>query len=358
MRSVTDPQHLQSQHEKQLESKQPNTAWTPGQSGPLLDVEIPDIKLERYSVMFGGLLEQQQSTSGLLARRQATLTKLRAIEDEVRRGHYNELQRSRRVTSPAITPVYPPIAELAADEAPAPNVVPLRLRSNTFPMVIREAGLSQETISSPGQVDSPLTSMQSPGSQVSTRTDSEERPLLRSKFHKPSVESIRSPYGRPSGERENATALSPPPGHTWRGKDGNSGNSASPAYTTMPKPVDIPDRSTSLRNLQQPPPAAPKPHPKPTTREEALEDAAEVSIARQISISRQQRRLLEPLHEREMRRARANKHIKAASQISMDDGKRIAETKTGTPTFIHPERQVESPQHLYRRSERVTIEGL
>ncbi|TQV98848.1 hypothetical protein V2A60_007453 [Cordyceps javanica] len=362
-RSVTDP-HAQSSTGGLLQKP----AWKLGQPGPILDVEIPDIRLERYSVMFGSLFEKQQAAGGLLARRQATLARIRATEDDVRREHQAELLRARRATSPSMPPARSPVAELPGDSAAGINVVPLRLRSHTFPLVGRESSaLSPQAPPPADQVDSPGTSLLSPNSQLSPGRDSEGRPRLHSKFHKPSVESISSPYFRQAAERENGTALSPPPGPGRRLADGGSGsNVASPAYmTTMPtaKQIDIPDRSTSLRNRSSKMPAAPKPNPKPTSREEELEDAAEVSIARQISISRGQRRFLEPLHERERRRARANQHIKAASQISLDDGKRIAETKTATPTLVHPDLPsggglARSPQqHMYRRSEQVTIEG-
>ncbi|OAA45827.1 hypothetical protein BBO_03468 [Beauveria brongniartii RCEF 3172] len=368
-RSLTDPQ-MQPQS-----GNMPQTlAWTPGQPGLMLDVEIPDISFERYSVMFESLIEkQQQSASNLLARRQATLARIKANDDDRRREHSTEVQRSRRATSPAATPIRTPIAEPSAeDSAPDINIVPLRLRSNTFPMI---ASQSPRALSPEDETDSPGASLLSPDSQFSLAPDSEGRRLLHSKFHKPSVESIHSPYFRHTTERETATALSPPPCSTRRLHDGGGGSSsnvATPVYTMMPpaKQIDIPSRSTSLRNTRKLPAAAaaaaspkPKPNPKPASVEEALEDAAEVSIARQISISRGQRRFLEPLHERERRRARANQHIKAASQISLDDGKRIAETKTATPTVIHPDREQPdessaSPrQHMYRRSEQVTIEG-
>lgn len=178
---------------------------------------------------------------------------------------------------------------------------------------------------------------------------------------------MRSPYSRHAAEKETGTALSPPPPGTTGRRPPDGNHTTSPTYTTKPKKVEIPSRSTSLHNnldRRLPAAAPPRPNSKPANKEEALEDAAEVSIARQISISRQQRRFLEPLHERELRRARANQHIKAASQISMDGGdKRLVETKTATPVFVHPERQLASSssspaqQHMYRRSERVTIEG-
>jgi hypothetical protein len=57
--------------------------------GSLLNVEIPDVRLERYSVMFNSVLNSNPS---LLARRQATVQKLKSIEDAVERedvsGYY------------------------------------------------------------------------------------------------------------------------------------------------------------------------------------------------------------------------------------------------------------------------------
>ncbi|PBP28570.1 hypothetical protein BUE80_DR000603 [Diplocarpon rosae] len=50
----------------------------------LLDVDIPSVQLERYSIMFGSLLEKPESLqSSLLARRQATLEKLKTVNAEL-----------------------------------------------------------------------------------------------------------------------------------------------------------------------------------------------------------------------------------------------------------------------------------
>lgn len=52
-----------------------------GSTKPVLDVEIPSVKLERYSVMFGNLLENHSSTpSSLLVRRQKNVDRLKDIE--------------------------------------------------------------------------------------------------------------------------------------------------------------------------------------------------------------------------------------------------------------------------------------
>jgi len=53
------------------------------QAAGLLGVNIPDIQMERYSVMFGSLLERSESTPSLLARRQATLERLKVVNDEL-----------------------------------------------------------------------------------------------------------------------------------------------------------------------------------------------------------------------------------------------------------------------------------
>jgi hypothetical protein len=51
--------------------------------GPLLNVDIPSIEMERYSVMFGSVIKPNTSASSLLARRQATLDKLKMVNEEI-----------------------------------------------------------------------------------------------------------------------------------------------------------------------------------------------------------------------------------------------------------------------------------
>ncbi|KAG7287950.1 hypothetical protein NEMBOFW57_007469 [Staphylotrichum longicolle] len=63
----------------------------------LLSVDIPDIRLERYSVMFSGVLNPNGTKSSLLERRQATLEKLKTISDRVEN---EDKARPRRATSP------------------------------------------------------------------------------------------------------------------------------------------------------------------------------------------------------------------------------------------------------------------
>ena len=53
---------------------------SPVPSKPMLDVEIPQITMERYSVMFGSVLQSQPT---LLTRRQAAVQKLKNVEGTV-----------------------------------------------------------------------------------------------------------------------------------------------------------------------------------------------------------------------------------------------------------------------------------
>jgi len=64
-------------------SKSPEDALKNAGETPLLDVSIPDIKLDRYSVMFNSLLQTQTNTnrsSSLLARRQGNADKLKPLD--------------------------------------------------------------------------------------------------------------------------------------------------------------------------------------------------------------------------------------------------------------------------------------
>ncbi|KAK3339371.1 hypothetical protein B0H65DRAFT_298282 [Neurospora tetraspora] len=107
----------------------------------LIDVEIPCIKLERYSVMFSGVLNPQQqrrnSNMTLLERRQATLEKLKSINGRVVAQCEEEVKQPRRASSPQPTQspsfsIFPPTpGRQQLDVPPTP-----RSRSNSSPAVI------------------------------------------------------------------------------------------------------------------------------------------------------------------------------------------------------------------------------
>ncbi|KAF2204991.1 hypothetical protein GQ43DRAFT_363429 [Delitschia confertaspora ATCC 74209] len=72
---------------------------------PLLDVDIPRIEMERYSVMFGSLL-QPNGTSSLLARRQGNPERLKPLNElsmkPQREEDVSRMKPRRRATSPSI----------------------------------------------------------------------------------------------------------------------------------------------------------------------------------------------------------------------------------------------------------------
>ncbi|PGH11961.1 hypothetical protein AJ80_06927 [Polytolypa hystricis UAMH7299] len=117
------------------------------QQSPLLDIDIPDIHMERYSVMFGSLLGKNPSST-LLARRSRTLDMLRSFDEGTDEEGHETHTRPRRATSPA--PSKSPIFNLfpATPTSKASKVLgshalprgPLQ-RANTAPPSPRPADL-------------------------------------------------------------------------------------------------------------------------------------------------------------------------------------------------------------------------
>ncbi|KAM7206865.1 hypothetical protein V8F20_002571 [Naviculisporaceae sp. PSN 640] len=138
----------------QFQAAPPQLSAGPG----LLDIEIPDIRLERYSIMFSGVLGSGSNThqpssgqegpggaSSLLARRQATLEKLKTINDRIQDEEDEKMRNNkqyRRATSPQ--PMNSPVFTLfpATTTQPRPSTlapgqgVASRMRSNTSPALL------------------------------------------------------------------------------------------------------------------------------------------------------------------------------------------------------------------------------
>ncbi|KAK2737825.1 hypothetical protein FQN57_007383 [Myotisia sp. PD_48] len=87
---------------------------------PSVDVNIPDIELERYSVMFGSFMGNNRSNH-LLARRKKALEKLKA-QDKTSSGIVKIAAKPRRATSPG--PAKPPTSALLYDNS-AKSPIPL-----------------------------------------------------------------------------------------------------------------------------------------------------------------------------------------------------------------------------------------
>jgi hypothetical protein len=85
----------------------------------------------------------------------------------------------------------------------------------------------------------------------------------------------------------------------------------------------------------------------------------EISIARQISISRQQRKMLQPLQTTftVSRPRRSPEKTSPMPMIAVGKNERLAETKSATPTLITPIETLSSQLAQHRKSERIVLES-
>lgn len=342
----------------------------PQLSGPFLDIEIPSVTMERYSVMFGSVL-QTQAASGLLARRQANLDCLMTIKDEVSRENGEDLLRPRRATSPqprnsptfSLFPQTPRGVTSSFSQMPSP-----RLRSNTSPALLPSP--SQATFEE-GKVmrREPLRAkvVQVGGSKDSRRdVDAGSRPLqLVSKFNK-----------QPSFLAQETSNLTESPENTDIGTFYiHHEDMRKPAVAERIRPTP----SLSIAPASSSPQVPEKPEiplSKTTSNssnhtahtevdpDQAFRNAVEISIARQISVSRQQRNMLRPLQRQQSWKTQTNSSANSVVSDTLEDipvgkNERLSQTKTSTPKLVNPRNLLGSPDELLvnRKSELVILEG-
>ncbi|CAK7235864.1 hypothetical protein SBRCBS47491_009440 [Sporothrix bragantina] len=361
-------------------------------ASPYLDVEIPEARMERYSVMFGSLLGSGQSwqpASSLLARRQATLDKLKTINDRI---HQEDLERNyvaaaaadamatinglpspglqRRATSPHVTrsPGFSlfPGRSPSTGHAHAPLPSP-RMRSNTSPAATRSPMRSEfDFLQPPGMA---ITTQQQPSPQryISNplRTNppsvvNRQGPPMKSKTM-PVTTMSSSPSGQPSKSvirfdpSQSSLILDSPtemdypveqlqqpfkpviqePQWQMISPPSSTGSSSSGSSNSRSKASGSPASTASLEfDVEEP--------------DKELKSAVEISIARQISISRQQRQLLRPLKTNNLAPPplaaipSGNTPISSTSSparsatLKLGRNERLQETKTSTPTLVEP----------------------
>lgn len=318
-------------------------------SEPLLDVEIPDVTLERYSVMFSHLL-QQGSTSSLLARRQATQDRIKALKEgvsNVQLAHTDSgqqpLYNALEARAPQPTSVRVPPRSRGSDSQPSP-----RTRSNTPPATMpspsrpsfpaAKAPLGRKTtihIAESTARDTRADDATAPGRAA-------DRPPLISKFHRKSSSASSHHLGLSRMSVEKPPSISGDEHFQVRALE--KSRASSRAWSTAQPPfVSATPRSfasgSEERSLPPSPILSSIGDPMVETPARAPRDPVEVSIARQISVSRQQRALLGPL------------------QIHSLDSRRISETKSSTPRIVDPTRDCDSPKAMHRKSSRVIVEG-
>ncbi|KAK5660277.1 hypothetical protein OQA88_12817 [Cercophora sp. LCS_1] len=338
--------------------------------GPgLLDIEIPDIRLERYSIMFSGVLNPQGAgtSSSLLARRQATLEKLKSINDKI---VSEELAKEnglvRRATSPHVSKspafsLFPPPQGHQTRTSP-------RLRSNTSPAVISPVrpsfdmeaqGLPERlhkqakrvTIVSPRAMDErnraanverlreQQIEMQKAQQARATHTFGPEESALFLDSPQSDVsdveEIVPAPVSlKPRIQEPQWEIVSPPSTSTLSEASSTktkrtTASSASSVQTTLTRP------SIEIKSDDD--------------EEEALKAAVEISIARQISISRQQRNLLRTTTTGPLPTLASGTMKRSVSAAKTSP--RVVETKQSMPRLVDMHRE------QYRKSERVVLEA-
>ncbi|KAI1128127.1 hypothetical protein F5Y10DRAFT_180957 [Nemania abortiva] len=372
----------------------------------LLNVEIPDVRLERYSVMFNSVLNSNPS---LLSRRQANVQKLKSIEDA---AEHEERARpygaTRRATSPQ------PVARssglaLFPTSKPGQSYVPPklspRLRSNTSPALLPSP--SRATFDKPPSYRRPSVeekhNSKHPRHPRHQSPHHHEKPSIAVTSHPDTVEQQARPLvSRFNNDQSNLILESPvdiemepgtPETHeavSWQAwKPSPHQLPPEPKWQMISPSQKTPSTASSNTSSyrKRSPSLASSARTQTTQMTEDFDDVSypdstsstssnshmkmtpvEISIARQISVSRQQRKLLQPLRTG----AAATPAVPSISPnrkpshtspvrmptVAVGENGRIAETKTSTPTLVNPPELLDPHLALAqnRRSERIVLE--
>lgn len=284
----------------EVETLQPaRTALRPLESS-LLQVEIPNVELERYSVMFGDVLDfgplpklQRKPQPSLLARRQGHLEELQAVGDSENgnQSSPNAMPKlphrrdgsisSKSSKSPSFSLFPSPTPRQSANSTipkPIPKPSPLS-RSTTAPNTLAPPDRPKIHKSKSQDQDHVLVIVHSPTDLPSTPTS--HRRKLSSNPSFPSANSTQT----------NFLECAEFTGYPYPTVDVDP-----PLPTTGAKEAFLqrafPARKSSMKKLQLPPEGLQLPR---RHASDSMSTMAEVSIARQISISRRQRQLLVPI---------------------------------------------------------------
>ncbi|KAL1954518.1 hypothetical protein VTO42DRAFT_1078 [Malbranchea cinnamomea] len=363
----------------------------------LLNVDIPDVELERYSVMFGGILGKSQSQT-LLDRRSKTLDKLKTHKE----GEETRLALQRSATSPAPTKspsfnVFPPTATSKASEvrgghciprgpSPLPNqhIPPLSpRRANSTPQLKKSTQNQQKPLSSGHtRVDSEAFILYTLTSDAETVDDPailrrsrappivhpDERKWENVKPNRGTKDSKRTEPQTPPTQKdaEWRVAQTARPGHSEGKANPSPAHRESPPKSQQsPSSSQRPSSSHPARSTGKNLPRPPAPVPNITISvddfpEESRhhrhhhhqEPPIEISVARSVSVSRRQKQMLVPVSVTGSIARRKGKPGLGGGDGDGDAEERILEKKVGTPTALAVQRG-----HVHRRSENAVIES-
>lgn len=342
-----------------------------------LGVDIPDVELERYSVMFGSLLGKYPSPT-LLARRSRTLDQLNVQEEErndevctENHGKDMRLPLPRRVTSPAPSKssftLFPSTTTTTAAKlmvshsiprGPSPASAlqgpsPFR-RPYTSPLLDDSSGSYTDHSTNHARTESELSILSSAGSEADSLVDDRTilmrfrpPPLIDEKEPEWEIIHRTKPRSPPSLQREKDEEenISTP---TTSLPDAKNTGSSPPPTRPPPVPYLNPNPSTLQLPTSSFPPrsssrcsARPAPSPPEITvdGEPDPEPEPEISIARSISVSKRQKHMLVPISG-------------SVRRVRRGPDERIVERRAGTPTMTAVQKG-----HAHRKSENVVIES-
>lgn len=391
---------------------------------PLLNVEIPDVRLERYSVMFGSVLNSNPS---LLSRRQANVQKLKSVDDVVERAqvssyylrYWNSSNKKqeqhgmiRRATSPQPATRSSGLT-LFPTSRQGQNLMPQklspRMRSNTSPALLPSPSRptfdhkppshrrpsAEETSSLKHSRHPSPHHHEKPGIAVTTDSYTAERESSSPSPRHFSNDQSNLILDSPTSDNDDGAAI---PWQAWKPTT-NHHLPPEPKWQMISPSQKTPSTASSYASRKRSPSLASSSRTHLTQPSDVdfddqqhyspdgkLMTPVELSIARQISISRQQRNmLLQPLRTGTTvlpvslpsvsvsPNAAAARKQSVASPASASSSRmppplvpvgepgRIAETKTSTPTLVHPPDLLD-PHNVallaqHRRSERIVLEG-
>ncbi|KAH9909087.1 hypothetical protein F4778DRAFT_212686 [Xylariomycetidae sp. FL2044] len=389
----------------------------PQASGRMLDVEIPSITMERYSVMFGSVLQSEPQQPSLLARRQATVQKLKSIEDAIERETETQHGMPRRATSPQpVTKspgfaLFPPTPSTKKSSLAPPRLSP-RMRSNTSPALLesparanfdrsaldrRHPGEKRPSIEerrSQNPLKHPPTHHTQKGKlTISTMPEEKEQHqftpdtsslILESPtdLDSPGFEIVKAEVFRP-GVRQISPSpqwqmITPPTTRTTE--------SAASSVTSERKRSPSSSASSARTHVTQP---SLEVTDDPAVFGSAKMTPVEISIARQISVSREQRKMLQPLQTNNLQLSsprgplssssssstasssaaagrnpppargspQATKTPSPMARMAMGKNERLAETRANTPTLVVPRETLDSQLAQHRKSEMIVFES-
>ncbi|KAI0017268.1 hypothetical protein F4780DRAFT_614983 [Xylariomycetidae sp. FL0641] len=371
-------------------------AAAPKPSGGLLNVDIPDVTMERYSVMFDSVLHRQSSSQSLLARRQATMQKLKCIEDAIEHEQENNRAQSHarkhshaRTASHARTTSHARTASQKHTKSPslalfpstpakrpphvAPPMLSPRMRSNTSP-----AHLPSPTKGAFDEASPRNTSVHGATGQRSdkpkpkpilssvTQERDQSRPTQPFYFsNNSSTLILESPTDLEDEEPEfeiirtgtfQSSLPRRQPSPKWQMMSPSSASAESSSSVASDRRRSPSSTSSAHTHVTQPSQDYDDPH---FVADTSKMNPVEISIARQISVSHQQRKMLRPLRTGSPAGSKTSARSspsKASPFLGLNE--RLVDTKSSTPTLVTPTEDWDAQLARNRKSERIVLDGL